>query len=166
MTNNDLIELDQLPLVDDIAGVIEDMFGVKLDILGGWGYDHNRAVIVNSLDTSIDHFLYMFATIRANTEMNMTLEKEKRYGGINATYIDGKQVEVENKIYDMITFEITAMKETIYAAFIQEYKDNYGKNKEFDLSDHFKRRKENTITIQSDFWFYGLEKYYVEDSTS
>ena len=165
MMTKSSIKFDKLPAVDDIAGVIEDMFGVKLDISGGWGYDNNSAVIVKSLDKSIDQFLYMFATIRANIEMNMTLEEDERYGGINNTYIDGKQVEIEDKTYDMITFEITAMKENVYADFIKEYKDNYEKNKEFDLDDHFKRRKESTITIQSDFWFYGLEKYYIKDST-
>ncbi len=163
MTNN-VIEFKRLPAVDDIAGVIEDVFGVKLDISGGWGYDNNSAVIVNSLDLPIDQFLYMFSQMRANIEMNMTLDESDRYGGINTNFVDGKQIEIENKVYDMITFEITAMKESIYADFIQEYKDNYGKNKDFDMSEHFKRREINTIKLQSDFWFYGLDKYYVENS--
>ena len=163
---NDLVEFEQLPAVDDIAGVIEDAFGVKLDISGGWGYDNSSAVIVNSLNIPIDQFLYMYSSIRANIEMNMTLEEDARYGGINTNFIDGQQIEIENKVYDMITFEITAMKESTYAGFIQEYKDNYGKNKDFDLSEHFKRREESTIKIQSDFWFYGLNDYYVEDSVN
>ena len=79
----------------------------------------------------------MFASMRANIEMNMTLEEDERYGGINPNFIDGKQIEIEDKVYDMITFEITAMKENIYAGLIQEYKDNYGKNKDFDLDAHF-----------------------------
>ncbi len=164
--NNNFVKFENLPAVDDIAGVIKDIFNVDLDVLGGWGYDNNSAVIVKSLYMPIDQFLYMFASIRANIQMNMTLEKEESYGGINCTFIDGKQVEIEDKVYDMITFEITAMKESTYTNFIQEYKDNYGKNKDFDLSDHFKRRNENTITIQSDFWFDGLEKYYEQDTSS
>jgi len=163
MTNN-VIKFKQLPAVDDLAGVIEDVFGVKLDISGGWGYDNNSVVIVHSLDIPIDQFLYMFSSMRANIEMNMTLEDGNRYGGINTNFVDGKQIEIENKVYDMITFEITAMKESIYADFIQEYKDNYGKNKDFDMSEHFKQREANTIKLQSDFWFYGLDKYYVENS--
>ena len=155
------IKIENLPIVDDIAGVIEDAFNAKLNISGGWGYDNKSAVVVESLDIPIDQFLHMYANVRANLEMNMTLESDERYGGISPTFLEGKQIEIENKAYDMITFEITAMKETIYANFIQEYKDNYGKNEDFDLSDHFKRRKESTITIQSDFWFSGLEKYYV-----
>lgn len=148
--------------VDDIQGVIQDVFGVNLDIEGDWGYEPNRAVIVNSLEIPIDQFLHMFATIRANIEMNMTLEEDDRYGGIKVNFIDGKQFEIDNKTYDMITFEITAMKEKDYADFIQEYKDNYGINSDFDMEDHFKRREEKTISVQADFWFLGLEKYYHE----
>ena len=49
-------EFERLPAVDDIAGVIEDVFGVKLDISGGWGYDNNSVLVVNSLDMPIDQF--------------------------------------------------------------------------------------------------------------
>jgi len=164
--NNTSIKFEQLPPVDDLSGVIEDMFGVKLDIEGGWGYDNNTPVIVKSLEIPIDQFLHMFASIRANTEMNLFLEEEHRYGSINCNFIEGQQIEIEDKVFDMITFETTAMKESTYANFIDEYKQNYGKNKEFDLDDHFKRREANTITIQNDFWFYGLEKYYVNEPTA
>jgi len=148
--------------VDDMAGVIEEVFGVKLDISGGWGYDNNSAVKVNSLDIPIDQFIHTFASIRANIEMNLTLE-EDRYGGINVNFVNGEQIEIENKMYDRITFTITAMKETDYAKFIQEYKDNYGKNKDFDMDEHFKRREEATISVEADYWFEGLEEYYHQE---
>lgn len=161
--DNEIISFERLPAVDDLSGVIEDMFGVTLDIEGDWGYDNKSAVVVNSLDIPIDQFLYMFANIRANTEMNLILDEDKRYGGINVNLIEGTQIEIEDKIYDMITFEITAMKESVYSKFIDEYKQNYGKNEKFDLDDHFKRRQENTVILKSDYWFCGLEDYYLED---
>ncbi|MEA3553428.1 MAG: hypothetical protein U9R39_03370 [Campylobacterota bacterium] len=163
-TNN--ITFNQIETVDNLQEVLKETFEVDLDISGGWGYDNKSAVIVNHLDIPIDQFLHMFATIRANIEMNLMQDENNRYGGINVTFLEGKQFEIDNKTYDHITFEITAINEKKYAEFIKEYKDNYGKNKDFDLNDHFKRRKENTITMKSDFWFYGLEKYYVEDSIS
>lgn len=159
------ITFEAIERVENMQEVIQEVFGVNLDIDGDWGYNPNRSVIVRSLDMPIDQFLHMFATIRANIEMNMTIEDEnERYGGIKVNFIDGKQIELENKTYDMITFEINAMKEKTYAGFIQEYKDNYGKNKDFDMDDHFKRREQSTISFQSDFWFEGLEKYYHEES--
>jgi hypothetical protein len=157
---NNEIKLHQVQEVDNISDVIKEYFDVDLDISGGWGYDHSSSVIVNSLSVPIDQFLHMFSTIRATIEMNLMLEDNERYGGINVTFIDGHQIEIENKIYDKITFEVTAMKEKDYANFIQEYKDNYGKNKDFDMTDHFNRRKEASISIHSDFWFKGLEEFY------
>ena len=154
---------EQIAPVDDMAGVIEEVFGVKLDISGGWGYDNKSAVKVHSLDIPIDQFIHTFASIRANIEMNLLLEEEDRYGGINVNFVNGEQIEIENKMYDRITFTITAMKETEYAKFIQEYKDNYGKNKEFDMDDHFKRREEATISVEADYWFEGLEEYYHQE---
>ncbi|MBO8086536.1 MAG: hypothetical protein J7D61_10910 [Marichromatium sp.] len=157
------MEFKQIEPVEDMAEVIQDVFGVKLDISGGWGYDHKKPVIVNNLDIPIDQFLTLFATIRANIEMNLTLEEHERYGGINVHFLDGEQFTIENKTYDHITFEITAMKEQEYAEVIQEYKDNYGKNANFDLDAHFNKRKELTLKVVADFWFEGLEEYYHDE---
>lgn len=157
------MEFKKIEAVDDIAGLILEVFEVKLDISGGWGYDNKNPVVVNSLDMPIDQFLNLFANIRANIEMNLTLEEDVRYGGINVHFLDGEQFTVENKTYDHVTFEITAMKEKEYAKVIQEYKDNYGKNENFDMEKHFNKRKELTIKQVSDFWFEGLEEYYHDE---
>lgn len=146
------IKFENLPTVDDISGVIEDIFSVKLDVSGDWGYDNNSALKINSLNIPIEQFIHTFASMRANIEMNLTLEEGNRYGGINLTQVEHKEFEIENIKYNLVTFKITAMKEKIYNNFIQEYKDSYGK-KEFDLEKHFQQRKKNTVEIKSDFWF-------------
>lgn len=157
------MEFKQIEAVEHMSELLFEVFGVKLDVSGGWGYDHKNPVIVNSLDMPIDQFLNMFATMRANIEMNLTLEEDERYGGINVSFLDGEQFTIENKTFDHITFEISAMKEKEYAKLIQEYKDNYGKNDDFDMDGHFQKRKEATIKIVSDFWFDGLEEYYHDE---
>lgn len=154
------MEFKQIAPVDDISKVISEVFDVKLDISGGWGYDNKTAVVVHSLDTSIDQFLNLFASLRANIEMNMTLEEDDRYGGINVHFIDGEQFSIENKTYDHIRYNVTGMREKDYAEVIKEYKENYGKNKNFDMDRHFKKRDELSIKLVSDFWFEGLEEYY------
>lgn len=159
---NKKIEFKKIDAVDDISGVIEDLFEVKLDIHGGWGYNHKEAVEVDSLNMPINEFLNMFAIIRANIEMNLILEKDEKFSGINVNFLDGKQIEVDNELYDMISYEITAININDNNFFIEEYKNNYGKNEKFDLEDHFKRRKESTIIIQSDYWFKCLDNYYIK----
>jgi hypothetical protein len=152
MNYNDNIKFDQLPAVDDIAGVLEDIFSVKLDISGGWAYDNNSALKVNSLTIPLEQFLHTFASMRANIEMNLTQDEKNRYAGINVNQIEHKEFEIENKQYDLVTFKVTAIKEENYNNFIQEYKDNYGKES-FDLKEHFENRNKATIEIHSDFWF-------------
>jgi len=154
-----IINVDFKPLekVDSIQKVIEDIFSIKLDISGVWGYDNNSVVIVNSLDMPIEQFVNLFASIRANIEMNLTLEEDERFGGINVTLQESKEFKIANKNYDVVTFKITAINEKTYANFIKEYKENYGK-KEFDLEKHFKKRKEKTVVRVMDYWFYGLKK--------
>lgn len=154
------MQFKQITPVDDISGLIKEVFDVKIDISGGWGYDYKSPIVVNSLDMPIDQFLNLFAKLRANIEMNLTLEEDERYGGINVHFIDGEQFSIENKTYDHIKFEVTALREKEYAEVIKEYKDNYGKNEDFDMDKHFKKREELTIKVVSDFWFEGLEEYY------
>lgn len=156
------IYFQRLPEVDDLSGLLEDIFEVKLDISGGWGYDNNTPVIVHTLNLPIDQFLYTFANMKAHTEMNMFLDEKDRYNNINVKLIEGKQIEIEDKVFDMITFEISAIKEDIYLELMKEYEENYEKNKDFDLDEHLQKKDMNTITVQNDIWFYGLEDYYTK----
>ncbi len=153
MTNIDFKQIDS---DDNIQKVIKEIFGVQLQISGGWGYNNNSATIIEKLNMPIDQFAHMFATMRVNIEMNLTLEEGKRYSGINLTLEESKKSEINNQTYDVISFKVTAMNEKQYSKFTKEYKQGYGKE-EFDLSDHFKRRTENTIIRNIDCWFLNLE---------
>jgi hypothetical protein len=82
----------------------------------------------------------------------MTLEKEERYGSINVNETHREQIKINGLIFDKVIYEITAIHENIYASFIHEYKEGYGKEN-FDLHDHFKRRKEATLTRVVTHWF-------------
>ena len=157
MTMNNMI-FEQVEAIDDMQEVIKNTFDVELNITGGWGYDNNTAVIANNIDMPTEQFVHMFATIRANIEMNLMVENsDERFSGINVNFEENKEFEIDKKVYQIFTFKITAMNEKIYAELIQEYKDNYGK-KEFDLSAHFKRREQITISRVVDYWFYGLKE--------
>lgn len=138
--------------VKNIKKVVKNLFDVELDISGGWGYDVESAVIINSLDVPIGQFMNLFATLRSNVEMNFDKSSDERYGGINLSLKEEKRIEKNGNRYNIATFEISAMNEKRYAEFIKEYKENYGK-KAFDLNSHFGRRKEATLTRMVEFWF-------------
>ena len=152
------IEFEQVEPIEDMRGAIKNAFDVDLDISGGWGYNNNSALDASNINMPLEQFVHMFATIRASIEMNLMMEDDnQRYAGINVNFKESKQFEISNKLYDVLTFKITAIKEKEYAEFIQEYKDNYGQ-KDFDLSDHFKKREESTISRVVDYWFYNLKE--------
>ncbi len=90
--------------------------------------------------------------MRAYIEMNMTLPEEERYGSINPKEIERESFSEADSLYDKVTYEVSGMKENLYADFINEYKNNAEKPG-FDLADHFNRRKEATLKRTVVHWF-------------
>ncbi|BAF71019.1 hypothetical protein [Sulfurovum sp. NBC37-1] len=138
----------------DIRELIRSTFDVDLPLTGSWGYTEEEATIVEALPEGMPllQLEHVFASIRAHLEMNITQEPENRYGGINLHEKEREQSKKEKSIFDKVTYEITAIKEDLYNAFIKEYKEGYGKEG-FDLNDHFKRRKEATLTREVTHYF-------------
>ena len=137
-----------------IQELIKSTFDVDLALTGNWGYTKEKASIIEALPEGmpLSQLEHMISTIRAHLEMNITQEKENRYGGINANERAREESRSEEGIFNKVTYEITAMKEDLYTAFIKEYKEGYGKE-DFDLSEHFKRRQEATLTQEVVHYF-------------
>jgi hypothetical protein len=138
--------------------IITSAFNTDLDISGSWGYTQVSATIIHSSTTPLVQLEHMFASMRAYMEMYMAQDNEERYGSINVNETQREEVKLDTLTYDKITYKITAMKETIYADFIHEYKENYGK-KDFDLNKHFKARNEATITREVIHWFETTQTF-------
>ena len=137
-----------------IQEVILAAFDTKIDITGGWGYTQEEATqfTTNTQNLPLTQLEHMLASMRAYLEMNMTLPKEKRYGSINVNEKSRKEVEKNGVLFHHIIYEVTGMKESDYAAFIEEYKNGYGKE-DFNIEDHFQRRKEVTLVRTVSHWF-------------
>ena len=138
---------------DPIKDIIKSAFDMEVDISGGWGYDSKNATIIHATNNlPIEQFEHILATMRAYIEMNMTLSEKERYGSINPKEIDRVQMSEFDENLFKVTYEVSAMKEDIYADFINAYKKGYG-TKEFDMDAHFKRRKEATLHRTVEHWF-------------
>lgn len=138
---------------DPIKEIIKSAFDTELSLSGGWGYTKASATIIHdSNNMPIEQLEHMIQMMRAYIEMNMTLSKEERYGSINPNEIDREQITESGQTYDKVTYEVTGMKEDQYALFINEYKENFGQP-DFDLGDHFERRKKATIKRTVEHWF-------------
>ncbi len=138
----------------NIQELIKTTFDADLPVSGDWGYSKDRASIINALPQGMPilQLEHTITSIRAHLEMNITQEKENRFGGINANEKTREVMRIESAVFDKVTYEITAIKEDLYNAFIKEYKEGYEKET-LDLNDHFKRRKEATLIRETVHYF-------------
>lgn len=137
---------------DDLREVIKTAFDADLAISGAWGYTQELATIIESTEAPLAQLEHMLASMRTYIEMNMTLPPEERYGSINLNETHREQIKENTLVYDKVTYEITAMKEEVYNAFIKEYKEGLGKE-DFDITAHFEERKKATISRNEVYWF-------------
>ena len=147
-----MVTFEQLKSDDDLKEVIKTAFDADLAVSGAWGYTQELATVIEATQVPLAQLEHMLASMRAYIEMNMTLPQEERYGSINLNETHREQIKVENLLYDKVTYEITAMKEATYTAFINEYKEGLGKEG-FDITEHFNQRKKATITRSEVYWF-------------
>ena len=147
-----MVTFEQIKSDDDLREVIKTAFDADLAVSGAWGYTQELAIIIEASEAPLHQLEHMLASMRAYIEMNMTLPAQERYGSINLNETHREQIKTDNKVYDKVTYEITAMKETHYTAFINEYKEGLGKE-DFDITAHFDERKKATITRDEVYWF-------------
>ena len=137
---------NELPQQENIQEFIKDTFDINFPLTGDWGYNKENATVINELPKGmpLKQLEHTITSIRAHLQINLTQHKENRHVGINANEKSREVISEGSNTFEKITYEITAMKEELYNAFIKEYKAGYD-NEELDLNEHFKRRKEATL---------------------
>ena len=139
---------------NNLRELVKSAFDTEIKLAGAWGYNKEESTIIqaNEHNLPLAQFEHTLASMRAYLEMNMTQEKEDRYGSINLNETARESFDDKGLTFHKVGYEITAMKDEDYATFINEYKEGYGKDN-FDLADHFKRRKKATLTRVVNHWF-------------
>jgi hypothetical protein len=148
------MQFKQIKTQNDLKEMIQAAFDLALDVDGSWGYTKEEATILLSLpeNTSPKQLQHTLASMRTYLEMHMTLSEEERYGSINITEKQRESLCINQINYDKVTYRVQAINEKMYAIFIQEYKEMYGKEG-FDLGAHFQRREEATLKREITYWF-------------
>jgi hypothetical protein len=143
-----------LQVEPNIQELIQTTFDADLPLSGGWGYSEAVATVIESLpqNMTLPQLQHMITTIRAHLEMNITQVEADRYGGINVNEKAREIIQKDSTTLYKVNYEITAMKEGLYHAFIKEYKAGYV-NETLDLNEHFKRRKEATLIRKITHYF-------------
>ena len=142
-------EFKEIEAEEDLGNFIKVVFNADFKVSGAWGYSKPLATVIEQgNDEPIAQIEFTLATMRAYLEMNMTLSEDKRYGAINLNEIS----RVAEDRYEKITYEVSAIRELEYKRFIDEYKEN-SENPNFDMTEHFNRRKEATLKREVIYWF-------------
>jgi len=133
---------NELPQQDNLQAFIKAAFNIEFPLSGDWGYTKEKATVIENLREGmpLNQLEHTITTIRTQIEMS----EKNAYRGINVNEKERENISEGDRLFEKVTYEVTAMKEEDYNAFVQEYKDGY-ENKELDLNDHFKRRKEATL---------------------
>jgi len=142
----------EIVVEENLQELIKVAFNTDLNISGAWGYSKELSTVIEQGNESKSNQLeFTLATMRAYLEMNMTLNEEERYGAINLIELSRENIDK----YEKVIYEISAIKEQEYKKFIEEYKENLEKE-DFDMADHFNRRKESTLKREVIHWFKVL----------
>ena len=142
----------QLEGTQDLKEILKTAFDSDLPVSGSWGYTQDDVTVIEASDIPLNQIEHVFASIRAYVEMNMTLQEEERYGSINLNEKAREELTIDTKKYHKVSYEVTAMQESLYNNFIKEYKEGYGKES-FDLNLHFEKRKAATLKREVIHWF-------------
>ena len=146
-------QFKEIPATDSISDVIRSAFDLSIPVEGGWGYTIDTALkLLSPLPAPLTQTEYTLASMRTHIEMHMTLPEDQRYGGINLNELSREEKVIENRYYDIVSYEVSAMRESDYAHFIEAYKEGYGKD-DFDISAHFEARKAATLTRKITLYF-------------
>ncbi len=137
---------------ESIEDIVKSIFDMDIALDGGWGYGQSDAIVIKEKDINIKQLEHTIASMRTHLEMNITQKATQRYGGINLTEISRSELQEDGGYYEKVTYKITAILEHQYNDFIEEYKEQYGQ-KDFDISDYFRRRKAATNEREETLWF-------------
>ncbi|CAA6820892.1 MAG: Unknown protein [uncultured Sulfurovum sp.] len=141
---------EEIKVEENLEELVKVVFNTDLKLDGAWGYSKALATVIKEgNDTPTLQIEFTLATMRAYLEMNMTLEENVRYSAINLQELSREKVD---SVYDKVKYEISAIKETEYKAFIKEYKENSDKS-DFDMTAHFMRRSDATLKREVIHWF-------------
>lgn len=146
------MNFNQVETGGNLKEMIKSAFDIEMPVDGEWGYSMESPLIIRETEMSLPQLEHTLASMRAHLEMSLMPGKEERYGSINLNESEREEHREKDGVIHEVTYTITAMKESDYSTFIDEYKENYGKD-DFDLADHFKRRKRATLVRTETVWF-------------
>ena len=135
--------------------------GGALPIKGGWGYTLEDAVVIDKNDSVASKvpfngigYEYIFVEKRIYEELIIFRPEDERHSGIKWNLLKQKLVKHNDRRYDVLTFEVTALPDKDWEELKTEWKGiNRDNSPEFDVDAHMKKKNTLTIRYVTDYWF-------------
>jgi len=136
--------------------------GGELPIRGGWGYSREDAVVIDKDDPVVSKGIpfdgvgieYIFVEKRIYEELIIFQPKGSGYSGIEWNLLEQRLISYEDRSYDVLSFEVTAIPAADWEALKAEWESNNGfQASESELKAHEEKRSEKTIRYTTEYWF-------------
>ena len=134
----------------------------ELPIQGGWEYTIEDAVVIDRNDPIVSKVLpfdgvgieYVFVEKRIYEELIIFREKHKQYSGIEWDLLEQGLAHRNNRSYDKLIFEVTALPDKDWEELKAEWEGPDGFiSTDFDEDAHIQKRDSRTIRYITEYWF-------------
>lgn len=134
----------------------------KLPISGGWGYDLATACVIDRNDPRVDPTVpfngvaieYIFAEKRLYEELIVFRPRGHQYCHIDKRLISHSVKQVDARTYDVLVFEVTALREDDFNFLKEIYEGPNGyTNPEFDRQAHEALHSSMMRNGTREYWF-------------
>ncbi len=140
----------------------------ELPIRGGWGYSFEDAVIIDRDDPAAAKRTpfngiaveYEFVAMRIYEELIVLPPDGETYSGIERKLLQQAVVDHDDRPFDVLLFEVTAVPDSDWAPLAAELEGPDGAGSPwFDAEEHRRKRESKTIRFVAEYYF-DIKSFY------
>jgi hypothetical protein len=132
-----------------------------IPINGGWGYSSGDAVIIGEneshelgwLPFDSETLKFLFVELRIQEELVYSRKEDERCTNIRWNMLAEERVKLDGNIFDVMTFEVSAITEKNHSALKAGYSQGNGTTV-FDEAGYWKKQGALRIRYVTDYWFH------------
>lgn len=132
----------------------------ELPIKGGWGYSIEDAVIIDKNDPLLlneDNVDFLsiqkvFVEKRIYEELIVFRNRNDDFLGIKWKMLKQELIRVDERAYDILTFEVTALPRKDWELLKQEWEEN-SESVSFDKDFHFEKHNSLSVIYTTQYFF-------------
>jgi len=134
----------------------------EMPITGGWGYTKEDAVVIDKNDPVVPKDIpfhgigieYVFVEKRIYEELIIFQSEDNKCSGIEWNLVKQRLEVFEDRKYDVLLFEVTAIPDFDWETLQNEWESNDGfQGSESELKAHNDKRNDKTIRYTTEYWF-------------